>query len=249
MTTLVERLKARFFADGELDADVRATYLALRRAIGLVVFFTPIVLVGWGLACGIAWSSMAALSDFYWLSPTGHEFAPCRDWLVGSLVAVGMGLIIYRGYSALECWLLNFAGLALIVDALNPTSWPPLYHDQWHIHEIASVTFFLMIALTVWFCGPDTLLDDLDPKTRTRWLWKYRMLASAMAIAPLAAWLLARKNERTLWAEVTGVWVFSAYWFVKTYELARVSNIEPVSGPAPRLRRVAGKIQIVRPAG
>jgi len=75
------------------------------------------------------------------------------------------------------------------------------------------------------------------------------MLASAMAIAPLAAWLLARKNERTLWAEVTGVWVFSAYWFVKTYELARVSNIEPVSGPAPRLRRVAGKIQIVRPAG
>jgi hypothetical protein len=249
MTTLVERLKARFSADGELDADVRATYLALRRAIGWVVFFTPIVLVGWGLACGIALSSMKTLSDFYWLSPTGHEFAPCRDWLVGSLVAVGMGLIIYRGYSALECWLLNFAGLALIVDALNPTSWPPLYHDQWHIHEIASVTFFLMIALTVWSCGPDTLLDDLDQKTRTRWLWKYRMLASAMAIAPLAALLLATKNARTLWVEVTGVWVFSAYWFVKSHELASVSNIEPGSGPAPRLRRVAGRLQIARPAG
>jgi len=63
---------------------------------------------------------------------------------------------------------------------------------------------------------------------------------------PLAGFLLAQRAHQTIWIEVLGVWVFSAYWFVKTYELSHVSMIEPAKGPAPRLRRVNGSLEIVR---
>jgi hypothetical protein len=68
-----------------------------------------------------------------------------------------------------------------------------------------------------------------------------------MAVVPLVTFLLVEKNHRTISIEWAGVWVFSAYWFFKTYELSRVSMVEPPSGPRPRVRRVGGRLEIVRP--
>lgn len=249
MATLRDRLRALSFPDGEFDSDVRTTYLALRRSIGLIGWALPIVLVGWGLFRGIVWSRMSALSAFYWLSPPMSPNVPCRNWFVGSLVATGMCLIIYRGYGNLENWLLNVAGSALIVVAFNPMSWPPLHEDSWHVHGTAAIVFFLMIALTIWFCADDTLLGHLSKDTRTRWLRIYRAFAIAMVAAPLAAYLLARRDQRTIWVEVAGVWVFSTYWFVKTCELTRVSKVEPKGAPAPKLRRVGGRLEIAPEKG
>lgn len=204
---------------------------------------------------------MSSLSAFYWLSqlPPLPLDALLRNWFVGSLTAVGACLLAYQGYGSLENWLLNLAGLAAIVVALAPMPCvnaldPKLYSNlcgpfptgTLPIHYIAAVAFFLLIGATIWFCADDTLAD-LKPKVRSRWRRRYKAFAVAMIIAPLLAFLFAEEQVRTIWVEVAGVWVFSAYWFTKSYELSRVSMLEPSKGPAPKVRRIGGKLQITRP--
>jgi hypothetical protein len=67
-----------------------------------------------------------------------------------------------------------------------------------------------------------------------------------MVAAPLRSFAFAEESVRTIWVGVAGVWVFSWYWFAKTYELAKVSMIEPPSGPSPKVRRKGGRLEIVR---
>src|SRR5437879_9734892 len=120
MTTLEDRLRNFSFPDGELDSDVRRTYVALRLWLGGIGFFLPIILVSLGLSFGISWPRMTSISAFYWLREATGDNLPLLDWFVGSLCAVGMALIIYKVYGALGNWLLNAAGGPLIVVALEP---------------------------------------------------------------------------------------------------------------------------------
>jgi hypothetical protein len=260
MTTIVGRLKAVAFTEGQFDVDARRTYFALRAAAGFVAIILPVVLVGWGAWHGIPKHAMSSLSSFYWLSllPPLHSNALLRNWFVGSLVAVGICLIAYEGYGALENRLLNLAGVAAIVvalfpmpcgNALNPSQLcEPFYGRTMPIHYIAAITFFLLISATIWFCANDTLVD-VRPEVRHRWRRYYKAFAFAMIAAPLLAFVSAEEELRTIWVEVAGVWVFSGYWFTKSYELSRISMLEPPSGPAPKVRRIGGKLEVLRSSG
>ncbi len=249
--TPAERLRHVTGAEGEFDIDVRSTYFSLRMAAGLIGALLPVILVGWGLLYGVAWGRMTSLSSFYWLSltPPVDPDALLRNWFVGSLIAVGICLIVYQGYGHLEDWLLNFAGTAAIVVALNPMPWPGLHTDPLNIHYAAAIIFFLLIASTIWFCARDTLSQVTDPNVQAGWDRIYRLLAIAMVAAPLAAFIFARKDQRTIWIEAVGVWVFSSFWFLKTYELKNVSQVEPKTGPAPKVRRIGGRLEVRRPVG
>ncbi len=68
MNTLVARLRNLISRDNAFEIDIRRTYFRLRMAAGLLGALLPIVLVGWGLIHGIAWTTMTSLSSFYWLS-------------------------------------------------------------------------------------------------------------------------------------------------------------------------------------
>jgi hypothetical protein len=256
--TILGRLKAAATANGTFDLDIRNTYFALRIAAGLIGLLLPVILVSWGLWHQVPLTDMTSLSAFYWLSllPPLDPNALLRTWFVGLLIAEGTCLIIYKGYGNLENWLLNVAGLAAVAVALNPMACQGVgaltlmqclqqHEDSWHVHYPAAVLFFLMIAATIWFCADDTLAD-LEPKVKLRWTLYYKAFALAMVAAPVLAYLFAEASARTIWVEVAGVWVFSWYWFAKTYELSRVSMIEPPSGPAPKVRRSGGRLQIVR---
>lgn len=246
MTNIIDAVKALTRAPAQFDLELRHTYFALRLAAGILGLVLPLVLVAWGRAHAVAWDRMGSLSAFYWLSqlPPTESNALLRDWFVGSLVAVGTCLIIYRGYGSLENRLLNLAGLAACAVALNPMPWPQLHQDKLQVHYAAAVAFFLLIAATIWFCARDTLAAIADARVRARWNVIYKIFAIAMLAVPLAGFLLAAKAHQTIWIEALGVWVFSAYWFVKTYELSHVSMIEPSQGPAPRVRRVNGVLKI-----
>jgi hypothetical protein len=248
VTHIVDRLKALAGIPVQFDLDVRNTYFALRTGVGLLGVLLPLVLVGWGLVHDVAWNKMGSLSAFYWLSlsPPVDSNALLRNWFVGSLVSVGTCLLIYRGYGSLENWLLNFAGLAVIAVAFNPMPWPPLHEDPLHVHNTASVIFFFLIAATIWLCARDTLSAVDSARLRARWSLIYKSFAVAMLVVPLAGFLLAARDHRTIWIEALGVWVFSAYWFAKSYELSKVSMVEPAHGPAPRVRRVQGSLEIER---
>jgi len=256
--TILGRLKSLTVPDRAFELDVRNTYFALRIAAGLIGLLLPVVLVGWGHWHNVAASAMTSLSAFYWLSllPPLDANALLRNWFVGSLIAEGICLVIYKGYGNLENWLLNVAGLAAVVVALNPMPCHNVgaltaaqclqqHEETGPVHYGAAISFFLMIAATIWFCADDTLAD-VDPKLRARWQLYYKAFALAMVAAPLIAFLSVEENVRTIWVEVAGVWVFSWYWFAKTYELSRVSMIEPPSGPPPKVRRIDGRLEIVR---
>jgi len=247
MTSIVDRMLKITRGTAKFVLDLRRTYFALRMGAGLLGLLLPLVLVGWGLTHEVAWNRMGSLSAFYWLSqsPPADTNALLRDWFVGSLVAVGACLVVYKGYGRLENWLLNFAGLAAAAVAFNPMPCPP-HEDALHVHYTAAIVFFLLIAATIWFCARDTLAEIADAEVRARWASAYKLFAIAMLVAPIAGYFLAQKGHQTIWIEAIGVWVFSAYWFAKTYELLHVSMIEPSKGPAPRVSRVNGVLQVVR---
>jgi len=246
MTTLEDRLKRFSFPDGEFDNNVRRTYLALRLWVGGIGFCLPIVLVLWGLTREIPWHQMTSISAFYWLRTPTSDHPLLRDWFVGSLCAVGIALVIYKGYGLLENWLLNLAGLTLIVVALEPMPWSVTESTggTFSVHGTAAVIFFLLIAATIWFCAGNTLHKGLDDQVRLRWLRIYKIFAIAMVAAPLVAFVVSKQGQWTIWVETLGIWIFSSYWFTKTYELLKVSEIEPMSKPAPKLKWVGGELRV-----
>jgi hypothetical protein len=246
MAGLEDRLKRLSFPDGEFDNNVRRTYVALRLWVGGIGFFLPIILVFWGLTHDIPWHQMTSISAFYWLHTPTSDNPPLRDWFVGSLWAVGIALVIYRGYGLLENWLLNLAGLTLIVVALKPMAWSVTdsARSTFSVHGTATVVFFLLIAATIWFCAANTLHKGLDDQVRLRWLRIYKIFAIAMLAAPLVAFVVSKQGQWAIWVETLGIWIFSSYWFTKTYELLKVSEVEAMGKPPPKLKWVGGELRI-----
>ncbi len=163
--------------------------------------------------------------------PTGT--GPMRDWFVGILFAIGVGLFLIKGFSVWEDWLLTIAGILAAVVATNPMPWVPGSPTPWHVHYIAAVTFFVLIGLVIWICSDKTL--SLMPSTIPnradvirRYKYTYRALAIVMAVSPFAAiglFMGLGMPQGIFWAEALGVISFGAYWLFKTKEL-RLSDIE-----------------------
>jgi hypothetical protein len=223
--------------------DVRRTYFALRMWIGGIGLAVPVFLVGWGLwGCKVQWCDMGSLSASYWARIPGGDVTPLRDWFVGALCAIGIGLVMYKGYRVLEDWLLNLAGTALVVVAMNPMAKPP--GTGIGVHEIAACIFFLLIAISVWKCADSTL--SLAPEeARPRWRWIYLGLAIGMFPGVPRAYFVAGKGHQILFAEWFGVWTFATYWFAKTWELAYVSRVEPLGEQPPQLAWLNGALSRV----
>ena len=162
-----------------------------------------------------------------------HEGGLVRDWFVGSLVAVGAFLILYKGFSERENLLLNVAGCSAIGVALFPTK---DVGEDWGLVSIAhfafAATFFVCIVFVCWKLSSDTLSLIEDPVRRLR-LWKfYRIIAGAMVVLPIAAvgllTLLGLARVRLFALEAIVIFVFGIYWLVKSREL-RETNAESLA--------------------
>lgn len=92
------------------------SYLAVRRAVGLVGAFLPIVLFIYAKVFGFG--MQPSISEFY------HTHM--GDIFVGCLVAIGVFLISYRGYPRepdellSDRWVSTIAGLSILVVAVFP---------------------------------------------------------------------------------------------------------------------------------
>lgn len=216
MTTHQPRSELTTFCDAPA-AYIIETYFVLRMVIAGGAIVLPPALLLWALLDPDT-VMMDSLSAFY--------YSPARSLFVGTLVAVGVALVAYRGYTRGENFLLNAAGVLAVVVALVPTVDPaaPGLTLTSVVHAVAAVAFFVLAALSIFFYGQETLDSVRDRRARQSYRVVYRGLAVLVlafpALALVVAWLV--ESPAALFAvETAALYAFAAFWLVKTYELAR----------------------------
>jgi hypothetical protein len=233
----------------DIQKQMMATFLSLRVGIGVIgIVFPFLLLIGGHLLYGLPQAD--SMSAYYHATtacidphldidpsqctanplPTGQ--GPMRNWFVGLLFAIGVGLYLIKGFSKPENVLLTIAGILAVVVATNPMPWVRGKPTWEHVHYIAAVTFFILIGLVIWICSGKTLkfMPDIPNRDQViaRFKHTYRALAIVMAASPFAAILLFKvlgMPQGIFWAEAAGVVSFGAFWLVKTWELSK-SEVE-----------------------
>lgn len=161
-------------------------------------------------------------------SLSAYYYTGIRDEFVGLLVAMGACLYLYKGFSTSENVALNMAGVLVVTVAMFPTE-----HDCGSsctpvtTHRVAALLFFLCIAYVAIFKGPETLSLIDDERTRRRYRRTYRTLGTILIVSPAAALIASLILEAStgkifvvVLAEWLAVWIFAAYWLIKSRELA-----------------------------
>jgi hypothetical protein len=193
------------------------TYFWSRVGTAVIGILFPLILWLVGLRLGV--ELQGSISSYY--------HTPMRNVFVGILFAVGASLYLYRGYNMLENIVLNVAGILALCIALLPTSAvAELKCDTFtapYLHGISAISFFLLIAYVCIFDLSKTL-EEIDEPRKSFYQNLYRILGGFMIVFPLSSALLLLLTNETgsliFWVELAGVWVFSAYWFVKTWEIS-----------------------------
>lgn len=193
------------------------TYFVLRMVIAVGAIALPVALTVWaGIDPRVEF--VDSISAFY--------YTPARGLFVGTLVAIGVALVAYRGYTRGENWLLNAAGTLAIVVALFPTEDPALpgLNAVSVIHAVAAAAFFALAALSIFFYGQETIGSIPNQDLRRRYRLGYRILVVLVLLFPALALLIAWLMDSTMalfLVETAALYAFATFWIVKTYELAR----------------------------
>lgn len=95
------------------DRSLVFSYLALRKAIGIIGIALPFVLA-FGKILFDGPGIQGSVSSYY--------YTVMRDVFVGSLCAIGVFLMSYRGYEAVDQIAGLFAGISVLAVALFPTT-------------------------------------------------------------------------------------------------------------------------------
>lgn len=193
------------------------TYFVLRMVIAGGALILPIALLIWG-TIDPSVPMQDSISAFY--------YTPARGLFVGVVVAIGVALMAYRGYTRGENLLLNGAGALAIVVALIPTVDPAVAGQNIGnvIHAVAALAFFVLAALSIVFYGHETVSDLPNGALQRGYRVAYRAITVMVVVLPVIAFLLAWAVEPTATlfvVETAALFAFATFWIVKTYELSR----------------------------
>lgn len=197
------------------------SYITIRRAIGISGLLLPVALGPGGWLLGIPIQDN--LSSYY--------HTPLRDVFVGTICAIGVFLLCYRGHDWVESWTANIGCVAALAVALCPldANSDPLVQRSivGYVHTLAGGTFFLTLAFysLVHFPRSAGSLQEGEPHPWER-IALYRssgvvILASMLAMsgyllmlpAPWKSWL--NDWNFLFWMEWVAVWSFAAAWLTK----------------------------------
>jgi len=241
-----------------IEEHIITTYGVLRRGIGLLAIALPIILTAWGLIkYGLPLQD--SISAYY------HAFVPTaqppglfeiagngvmRNWFVGILWAIGVFLVLYRGYGRRENTALNIAGVLLIIVAMFPMDWTcGTACPKVSVHGVAAILFFLAIGYVCIFRSGDTLPLIEDPAREFYKRW-YRTIGALMWVFPLVVAVLEFFHLRpfgtrtVFFIEVAGIWTFAAYWLLKSREISSSeADAAAVNGELVRTPRKPGAVQ------
>jgi hypothetical protein len=200
-----------------LQKHISSTYFGLRLGIVVFSFALPVVLyLGGRIRRGL--DLAPSISDYYFWGE-----GLMRDWFVGILFAVAGFLYLYKGFSQLENVLLNAGGMFLAAVALIPCDCEDSGSSV-SLHGVAAVGFFLLMAFVVFKCAHDTLPLLADTRQRDAFKRRYHLIAGLLILSPAAAVVtsigLDRLKSYTFFVETFAIYVFAAYWAVKSRELS-----------------------------
>jgi hypothetical protein len=214
----------------EILDNISASYFLLRRGLAMLAFALPILLWLWTGPDHL----QGSISAYYHYSATGdlrYGAGTSRDILVGILWAAGAFLFFYKGYSWQENLALDVAGVAAVTLALFPMDWPPNPALQPSfvsiVHSASAVLLFLPMAYVCLCQSGPTLRLMKDPARQRLFKRIYAVLGTLMIVVPLTVVALhylvpgpADKSPVVFAIEVAGIYVFSAFWLVKSREIA-----------------------------
>src|SRR5262245_12464771 len=178
----------------QLQAHIYNTYITLRVGLFLIALAFPILLIVIGLFNHI--DIQSSMSHYYFaFAPKGSELRvfPTRVVFVGLLFALGVALILYKGFTKWENRLLNVAGAAALVAALFPMeapdyckinceNIPPIFPYLYLVHPLAGVVVFGCLAIVAVFCTEETLKDLTDRDQKEGFRRYYRRIAFLMVV-------------------------------------------------------------------
>lgn len=232
--------------------DLVLSFLALRRAIGIVGLFLPAALLAWAAATG---QFPPTMSEFY--------YTPMSEVFVGSLSAIAVFLWSYEGYrerrlitdrNTARAASLGALGVALCPSGteLQDVPVPPLTLSQRlfgvplteALHYASAALFFLSLAVfcLVLFVRGASPAPPAGASVKEVAAWQaerrehllYRtcgvvILAAVAGIASIhqlgaPTWLL--RLRPVFWLEVTACVAFALSWLVKGRTLAPVVGAE-----------------------
>lgn len=177
-------------------------YMRLRQLIGFVAMALPFALLGGQLIFG--GPSPGSLSGYYY---TGM-----RDWFVGSLCAIGVFLIVYRGYSE-DVVAMRLMAAGAIGAALFPTGPAP----AGILHGISAVLLFLTMTYVCAFLFPKTNQVQMTLRKEQRngiyAVCGALMLASLTLVPVLVMW--AKVDGAMFILETAALESFGVAWVVK----------------------------------
>ena len=232
-------------ADNPLSDHISKTYKATRKGLAYIAIAFPLLLLagGYFLAKLHLEGSMSA---YYHASPfsqaeellhPGKYVHPSegvmRNWFVGLLFGVGIILILYRGFTRMENVALTVAGIMGLGVALFPMAWGDEFKGvsftvlgvSFSLHGACAIALFLCIGYVCIFRASDTLPLIKTEKERKHYRVAYQWLGWAMIASPLLAFILSsvfhKQNAYTYFIELTGIWVFAAFWLVKGHEISK----------------------------
>jgi hypothetical protein len=191
------------------------SYLFLRRAVGIIGLALPVVLI----VGNLLWPPGVLL-----LSISGSFYSPLRGVFVGSMCALGVFLLSYRGYGRIDDIAGDIAAVAAIGLALFPTTpdFGPVTGRQQIIgvlHMAFAGIFFLTLAFFCWYLFPRTT-DNPPTQRKLRRNAVYRgcavlIVLSIVLIGVFELTSVATWAHPMLWLETVAILAFGLAWAVK----------------------------------
>ena len=203
--------------------DLERSYIVQRRGMAILALSFPVVFLVSSLL--LRWTPFqTSMSAYYWT----RDFE--RDFFVGALCAIGVFLILYKGYTILEDRILDLAGWCAIGVAFVPMNRAgDCAHTGFSPHGAFAIVFFICIAYVCIFMSEKSLRELPDEARREGFRRIYRACAFFMAVSVAVAGLMRVlpedwyqwlcKGSAIFWCEAIGVWAFGAFWYAKTREL------------------------------
>jgi hypothetical protein len=160
------------------NQDLVISYRRVRQLLGYVAIGMPFVLAsGAWLVERIPWAD--SVSAYYYTS--------MRDVFVGTMFAIGVFLVCYRGYDRVDNWLTNSAGVAAAAiglfpmethyskvllerhrDIAGPNCYVPLWLPGYHFYS-AAIFFALISGLVLFrFTRSDQAVMTIRKRARNR---------------------------------------------------------------------------------